>query len=55
VTAGRVLHAAWTPAVIRQGVPIPLAGTAAAQARSRRAALRSCTNLSPGPSQPMRP
>lgn len=55
VTAGRVLHAAWTPAVIRQGAPIPLAGTAAAQARSRRAALRSCTNLSPGPSQPMRP
>jgi poly-gamma-glutamate capsule biosynthesis protein CapA/YwtB (metallophosphatase superfamily) len=50
VTAGHVLHAAWTPAVIRQGAPIPLTGTAATQARSRRAALRSCTNLSPGPS-----
>jgi poly-gamma-glutamate capsule biosynthesis protein CapA/YwtB (metallophosphatase superfamily) len=50
VTAGRVVHAAWTPAVIRQAVPIPLTGAAAAQARSRRAALRSCTNLSPAPS-----
>jgi len=50
VTAGRVLHTAWTPATIRQGAPIPLSGTAATQARSRLTALRSCTNLSPGPS-----
>jgi poly-gamma-glutamate capsule biosynthesis protein CapA/YwtB (metallophosphatase superfamily) len=50
VMAGRVVHAGWTPAVIRQGAPIPLSGTAATQARSRRAALRSCTNLTPAPS-----
>ena len=50
VTARRVIHAAWTPAIIRQGAPIPLTGTAATQARSRWAALRSCTNLSPTPS-----
>jgi poly-gamma-glutamate capsule biosynthesis protein CapA/YwtB (metallophosphatase superfamily) len=50
VAAGRVTHTAWTPAVIRQGAPIPLSGTAATQARSRLAALRSCTNLSTRPS-----
>ena len=50
VTARRVIHAAWTPAIIRKGAPIPLTGTAATQARSRWAALRSCTNLSPTPS-----
>jgi poly-gamma-glutamate capsule biosynthesis protein CapA/YwtB (metallophosphatase superfamily) len=50
VMGRRVVHTVWTPAVIRQGAPIPLTGTAATQARSRRAALRSCTNLSPAPS-----
>jgi poly-gamma-glutamate capsule biosynthesis protein CapA/YwtB (metallophosphatase superfamily) len=50
VAAGRVTHTAWTPAVIRQGAPIPLAGAAASAARSRLAALRSCTNLSARPS-----
>jgi poly-gamma-glutamate capsule biosynthesis protein CapA/YwtB (metallophosphatase superfamily) len=46
VAAGRVTHTAWTPAVIREGAPIPLTGAAATQARSRLAASRSCTNLS---------
>jgi poly-gamma-glutamate capsule biosynthesis protein CapA/YwtB (metallophosphatase superfamily) len=50
VAAGRVTHTTWTPAAIRQGAPIPLAGTAAGEARSRLAALRSCTNLSARPS-----
>jgi poly-gamma-glutamate capsule biosynthesis protein CapA/YwtB (metallophosphatase superfamily) len=50
VAAGRVTHTTWTPAVIRQGAPIPLTGAAATQARSRLAALRSCTNLSARPS-----
>ena len=50
VTAGRVTRTAWTPAVIRQAVPIPLDGPAAAKARSRLAALRSCTDLSARPS-----
>ncbi len=50
VAAGRVTHTAWTPAVIRQGAPIPLTGAAATEARSRLAALRSCTNLSARPS-----
>jgi poly-gamma-glutamate capsule biosynthesis protein CapA/YwtB (metallophosphatase superfamily) len=53
VTGRRVIHTAWTPAVIRQGAPIPLTGAAATQARSQLAALRSCTNLSarlPAPS-----
>jgi poly-gamma-glutamate synthesis protein (capsule biosynthesis protein) len=50
VTDGRVQHAAWTPAVIRQGAPIPLTGGAATEARSSLAALRSCTDLSPRPS-----
>jgi len=50
VTGRRVMHTAWTPAIIRQGAPIPLTGTAAIQARSRLAGLRSCTNLSSGPS-----
>jgi Bacterial capsule synthesis protein PGA_cap len=54
VMGRRVLHTGWTPAIIRQGAPIPLTGTAATRARSRLAALRSCTNLSPGPSQPLR-
>lgn len=48
--AGRVTHTAWTPAVIRQGAPIPLTGAAATQARSRVATLRSCTDLSARPS-----
>jgi poly-gamma-glutamate synthesis protein (capsule biosynthesis protein) len=50
VAARRVTHTAWTPAIIRQGAPIPLTGAAAIKARSRLAALRSCTNLSPRPS-----
>ncbi len=50
VANGRVTHTAWTPAVIRQGAPIPLVGTPATLARSRLAALRSCTNLSATPS-----
>jgi len=49
VAAGRVTHTAWTPAVIRQGAPIPLAGAAATEARLRLAALRSCTDLSTRP------
>ena len=49
VAAGRVTHTAWTPAVIREGAPIPLTGAAATEARSRLAALRSCTNLSARP------
>ena len=55
VAAGRVTHTAWTPAVIREGAPIPLTGAAAAQARSRLAALRSCTNLSATSSYPRPP
>jgi poly-gamma-glutamate capsule biosynthesis protein CapA/YwtB (metallophosphatase superfamily) len=49
VAAGRVTHTTWTPAVIRQGAPIPLTGAAATRARSRLAALRSCTDLSASP------
>jgi poly-gamma-glutamate capsule biosynthesis protein CapA/YwtB (metallophosphatase superfamily) len=50
VAAGRVTRTAWTPAVIRQGAPIPLTGAIATRARSRLAALRSCTDLSTRPS-----
>ena len=41
-----VQRVAWTPAVIRNGTPIPLTGSAATKARARFAAARRCTNLS---------
>jgi len=44
-----VQRVAWTPAVIRQGVPIPVTGSAATRARSRFAAARGCTNLAATP------
>jgi poly-gamma-glutamate capsule biosynthesis protein CapA/YwtB (metallophosphatase superfamily) len=50
VAAGRVTHTAWTPAIIRDGTPVPITGAAAAKARSRLGALRSCTNLAARPS-----
>ena len=45
-----VQRVVWIPAVIRQGVPIPLTGSAATKARARFAAARGCTNLSATPS-----
>jgi poly-gamma-glutamate synthesis protein (capsule biosynthesis protein) len=44
-----VRQVAWTPAVIRGGVPIPLTGSAASRARARFAAGRGCTDLSATP------
>ena len=44
-----VRQVAWTPAVIRGGVPIPLAGAAATRARARFSAGRGCTGLSAAP------
>jgi poly-gamma-glutamate capsule biosynthesis protein CapA/YwtB (metallophosphatase superfamily) len=46
---GAVQRVAWTPAVIRQGAPIPLTGPAASTARARFAAARACTDLSATP------
>ncbi len=47
---GRAVTAArWVPAVISGGVPVPLRGAAAAQARARWAALRGCTGLRASP------
>jgi poly-gamma-glutamate synthesis protein (capsule biosynthesis protein) len=40
-----VQRIAWTPAVIRQGAPVPLTGPAATKARARFAAARGCTDL----------
>jgi poly-gamma-glutamate capsule biosynthesis protein CapA/YwtB (metallophosphatase superfamily) len=47
--ARAVRQAAWTPAVIRGGAPIPLTGSPAARARARFAAGRGCTDLSATP------
>ena len=47
--AQAVQRAAWTPAVIRHGAPIPLTGSAATKARAQFAAARGCTNLSATP------
>ena len=46
---GRVRKADWAPAVISGGVPRPLAGAEAGQARSRWEALRSCADVRPNP------
>lgn len=47
VTGRRVDDYEWAPAVIQNGVPVPLSGSAAQAARGRWASLRSCTNLKP--------
>jgi Bacterial capsule synthesis protein PGA_cap len=47
--AHAVQRVAWTPAVIRDGAPIPLTGSAATKARARFAASRGCRNLSATP------
>jgi poly-gamma-glutamate synthesis protein (capsule biosynthesis protein) len=45
VTGRHVDRYVWAPAVIVRGLPVPLSGTAAADARRRWIALRGCTNL----------
>ncbi|MFB4320024.1 CapA family protein [Actinomadura sp. 21ATH] len=47
--ATRVPKADWSPAVIGNGVPQPLEGAAAQQARSRWESLRSCADVRPAP------
>jgi len=48
--AGRaVTHAAWTPAHIDGGVPVPLSGQAAADANKSWDGLRACTGLNSAP------
>lgn len=44
-----VTAAQWTPAQIRSGLPRPLTGAAAAQAKASWDSLRGCTGLSPSP------
>ncbi|WP_119727926.1 CapA family protein [Thermomonospora amylolytica] len=45
----KVTTAKWTPAVINGGVPQPLTGAEAEQARKRWEGLRSCSNVTAGP------
>jgi hypothetical protein len=45
----RATKADWAPAVIGNGIPQPLAGAAAQQARASWEALRSCADVRPGP------
>lgn len=47
VTGRRVDDYTWAPAVISNGVPVPLSGSAAEAARKRWVSLRGCTNLKP--------
>jgi poly-gamma-glutamate capsule biosynthesis protein CapA/YwtB (metallophosphatase superfamily) len=44
-----VTRAFWKPAVVSDGIPVPLSGTAAAAARRSWESLRSCTGLSAQP------
>ncbi|HEX2313446.1 MAG TPA: CapA family protein [Thermomonospora sp.] len=46
----RTTRADWTPALVTGGIPQPLTGTAAQQARANWEALRSCANVTARPS-----
>lgn len=50
VTGRRVTRATWSPAMIKNGLPRPLTGTAATAAVKRWKDLRKCTGLRPVPS-----
>jgi hypothetical protein len=50
VTGRHIDGAQWRPALIESGIPIPLVGDEATAADTRWVGLRSCTDLSAGPS-----
>jgi poly-gamma-glutamate synthesis protein (capsule biosynthesis protein) len=47
ITGRRVDSSSWSPARIRDGVPVPLVGDEATRAEAKWQALRDCTNLTP--------